>query len=473
MKRAFLTAPLLFAAHLVWCQCNMSITNMTLTPWPTCDNFLTTIIMGVRGSAVGGTAPLTVTGDISGFPGTTSFTPIGVDVNYGCPNQCNGWWTGPLGGHLHVVDALGCVADGYTPNTMSYSFDRLFHVPGALGTNMFNIQVEAVDCAGGIFRMRLTDNAAEVGDAITGQGMNYTLTRNGTTLESGSMTAKYVSSPSSLVFNNLTPGVYLLNITNDISSPSSQQVEYCPGACTVRFVVPDAGDCGTNVSVQAQLSTTSDALRVAGLLPTTEPYSALGYTYVGTAPGGSVTAGLFNVTGNDAVVDWVVVEARTTETPSQVVASAPALLQLDGDVVALTGKPYVTLPIAAGNYRIAIRHRNHLALMTSQAHPLGVFCGIDLRNAFVGTTSTLHSLVRGDGNGDGVVKYTGSGNDRDPILLRVGNTTPNNVVSNVYERLDINLDGSIRYTGANNDRDPILTAVGSTTPTNTVQQSLP
>ena len=27
---------------------------------------------------------------------------------------------------------------------------------------------------------------------------------------------------------------------------------------------------------------------------------------------------------------------------------------------------------------------------------------------------------------DGVVRYTGSGNDRDPILFNVGSTTPNN-----------------------------------------------
>jgi hypothetical protein len=32
----------------------------------------------------------------------------------------------------------------------------------------------------------------------------------------------------------------------------------------------------------------------------------------------------------------------------------------------------------------------------------------------------------------------------------------------------VNLDGSVKYTGSNNDRDPILVTVGSTTP-NTVR----
>jgi len=34
-----------------------------------------------------------------------------------------------------------------------------------------------------------------------------------------------------------------------------------------------------------------------------------------------------------------------------------------------------------------------------------------------------------DVTGDGVVKYTGNGNDRDPIILGVGSTSPNNTVA--------------------------------------------
>jgi len=69
--------------------------------------------------------------------------------------------------------------------------------------------------------------------------------------------------------------------------------------------------------------------------------------------------------------------------------------------------------------------------------------------------------------------YSGTGNDRDPILLAVGSTTPNNTVTNTYDRRDTNLDGVIKYTGSANDRDIILTNVGSTTPNNTRTQQLP
>ena len=86
---------------------------------------------------------------------------------------------------------------------------------------------------------------------------------------------------------------------------------------------------------------------------------------------------------------------------------------------------------------------------------------------------TIHCLWAGDANGDGTLKYTGAGNDRDPILLAVGSTTPNATVSNVYDRSDTNLDGVIKYTGTANDRDIILTNVGSTTPNNTRTQQLP
>ncbi|HQV57199.1 MAG TPA: hypothetical protein PKV27_04240 [Ilumatobacteraceae bacterium] len=73
---------------------------------------------------------------------------------------------------------------------------------------------------------------------------------------------------------------------------------------------------------------------------------------------------------------------------------------------------------------------------------------------------------------DGGVKYTGSGNDRDPILIRVGSTTPNNTV-NGYFAEDCTLNGQVKYTGSGNDRDPILVNVGSSVPTNVRVEQLP
>ena len=88
------------------------------------------------------------------------------------------------------------------------------------------------------------------------------------------------------------------------------------------------------------------------------------------------------------------------------------------------------------------------------------------------TSGSVMLLYMGDGNANGQVKYTGSGNDRDPILISVGSTTPNNV-TNAYSGSDINMNGQVKYTGTGNDRDPILITVGSTTPNNTRTQQLP
>ena len=84
----------------------------------------------------------------------------------------------------------------------------------------------------------------------------------------------------------------------------------------------------------------------------------------------------------------------------------------------------------------------------------------------------MRALWNGDVNFDGTAKYTGSGNDRDPILTVVGGTTPNNATVG-YQACDVNLDGSVKYTGSGNDRDPILINVGSTTPNNVRNAQLP
>ena len=81
-------------------------------------------------------------------------------------------------------------------------------------------------------------------------------------------------------------------------------------------------------------------------------------------------------------------------------------------------------------------------------------------------------LWAGDATHNGAIKYTGSANDRDPILLKVGSTTPNNTTSGYFTE-DVNMDGSVKYTGATNDRDPILVNVGSTTPNGSRAQQLP
>ena len=55
----------------------------------------------------------------------------------------------------------------------------------------------------------------------------------------------------------------------------------------------------------------------------------------------------------------------------------------------------------------------------------------------------------------------------------MGSSAPNNVVTGTYSGRDVNLNGEVKYTGGGNDRDPILVNVGSTTPNNIRVEQLP
>ncbi len=226
----------------------------------------------------------------------------------------------------------------------------------------------------------------------------------------------------------------------------------------------------------------SDALRSASLVPGTEPYTGLGYPLIAGGTGVVMSAGVNTTSGSNAICDWVLVELRQPVPPYAVLASRTALVQRDGDVVGFDGLSAVPFDAAPGNYCIAIRHRDHLGVMTASGVVLSSTpTTLDLTNPATATygigaqkpVGAKMVLWAGDASGNGVLKYTGSGNDRDPILVAVGSTTPNNVATNAYDRRDINMDGTVKYTGTGNDRDIILTNVGSTTPNNTRAEQLP
>ncbi len=224
-----------------------------------------------------------------------------------------------------------------------------------------------------------------------------------------------------------------------------------------------------------------DDLRAQGLVPLTEPYTAAGFTLVGnTAP--STTAAVFATTGGNAIVDWVLVELRDAATPSIVLRSRTALLQRDGDVVGVDGALPVNFDLPPGSYHVALRHRNHLGVMTATAMSLGPGASpLDLTAAATGTYGTdarktvggVRLLWAGNVQRDDRLKYTGSSNDRDPVLTAIGGVVPTATVGGQYRREDITMDGTVKYTGGGNDRDPVLVNIGGTVPTATRQEQLP
>lgn len=223
-----------------------------------------------------------------------------------------------------------------------------------------------------------------------------------------------------------------------------------------------------------------DSLRVHSDFPLSEPYTALGYHHVGGGGGETIDPNVLTLGGSNAVVDWVVVEIRDAHDPGRRLLSRSALIQRDGDIVGLDGVTDVALGPLSGRYHMAVRHRNHLGVITAKTiDPLtevldltlldsNLTYGVDSRRT-IGAHMVLWS---GDVSFDGQVKYTGMNNDRDPILIAVGSTLPTNVVSG-YRQEDVNLNANTKYTGPGNDRDPILVTVGGTTPNNVRHDYLP
>lgn len=283
--------------------------------------------------------------------------------------------------------------------------------------------------------------------------------------------------------SQLAPGTQLINRANIffdfnppiITEPSVLTVPTPPVLVSPRVYLGGA--------FSAASPTMGAVLRTLPRFPRVEPYSAMGYVHAGTGGGEMVSPAAMLMTGNNAIVDWVVVELREAGGSGAVVASRAALVQRDGDVVAANGASPVAFYVPSGSaYRIAVRHRNHLGVMTATPRTLSTTptsvdfglsttttYGTNARNTVNGTMV----LWPGDVNDDGSVKYAGSANDRDEVLVAIGGIIPTNVVNNVYDTRDVNLDGNISYAGSNNDRDVILQSIGGVVPTAVRSQQLP
>ncbi|MBZ0207432.1 MAG: CRTAC1 family protein [Flavobacteriales bacterium] len=226
----------------------------------------------------------------------------------------------------------------------------------------------------------------------------------------------------------------------------------------------------------------SDNLRTLGLIPGLDPYTTqMGFVAIDNGVSQRMIPGVMATTGSNAIVDWVWLELRSAANSANVVAARAALVQRDGDVVDLDGKSPVSMYAPNGSYHLAVRHRNHLGVMTANNYTLnGTATSIDLRSPSTATWGTnarksvgsTRTLWSGEVHVDGKVKFTGAANDRDAVVVAMGGMIPTATVAG-YLAADVNLDGSVKLTGPANDRDPILLNVGGTSPTVVVVEQLP
>ncbi len=227
----------------------------------------------------------------------------------------------------------------------------------------------------------------------------------------------------------------------------------------------------------AAASGTTDATH--GVIPTTDPYTGLsGFTHSGSGGGETISAGVFgvfSVTSNDAIVDWVFVQLHDGVTGS-VLSTRAALLQRDGDVVETDGVSPVNMAgNAAGNYYVSVRHRNHLGVRSLANMALAktattvynfttgltqAFAGAVANNPMALLSPTAsYGLWGGDATGNKQTRYSGGGNDQNQLLNIALGGNVGASVNGIYSRSDLNLNGRISYSGGANDQNILLNVV--------------
>lgn len=149
-------------------------------------------------------------------------------------------------------------------------------------------------------------------------------------------------------------------------------------------------------------------LLAAGLLPKMQPYNRAPWNYTGNE---GVTALPANTT------DWVLAELRSAASPATIVASKAGFVRNDGVLVDVDGSTGLSFEgvNAAQNYYVVMRHRNHLAVISSATVMLNNSASpydFSLAPAQVQGTNQLkpvgggqYALCAGDFNSDGVITY--------------------------------------------------------------------
>lgn len=179
--------------------------------------------------------------------------------------------------------------------------------------------------------------------------------------------------------------------------------------------------------------TMTDELRSGGFIPTTTPY------------GGAemLKPAALTVTGAHAIVDWVLIELRNKTAPGTVLQTRNALLQADGDVVGMDGSsPLFFNGVAGDDYYIAVRHRNHLSVMSMSALTMNASIRVaDFSNGSTALYSTtaqatlsagVYGMIAGDIDQNGVVSASDRSeawNDRNATGYRTADVGLNGLVS--------------------------------------------
>ncbi len=184
-----------------------------------------------------------------------------------------------------------------------------------------------------------------------------------------------------------------------------------------------------------------DSMRtdLRGLLPRLHPFGQAPWNYGGSDSVSTMPPG---------VVDWVLLELRTTANPASYAGSRAALLTKDGNIVDLDGtSPVSFYGVQAGSYYIVARHRNHVDIMSATPTTLDYASSLfdfSLSNSQAYGASPMIRV--GDGR---FALYAGDVNASGIVTAADANAVFNALNRNDYEAGDVNLSGVVTASDAN------------------------
>ncbi|MCK5147571.1 hypothetical protein KAR48_12510 [bacterium] len=205
----------------------------------------------------------------------------------------------------------------------------------------------------------------------------------------------------------------------------------------------------TKIFLEGPYDSETNEMYTSLTVPTTSPYSEDART-VSSIPAD--------------IVDWVLVELRSTVDGSAVVSKS-AFLHKDGRIVADDGTTsYIEMEASADDYFIVIKHRNHLAVESDEVHTLST--GSSTPYDFTVDASTAYDKYYG---GDAAILETGIygmyGGDSNQSGI-VTNSDKDGIIANLNEAGYYDADTNCSGIVTNSDKDAIIANLNKATSVN-------
>ena len=141
-------------------------------------------------------------------------------------------------------------------------------------------------------------------------------------------------------------------------------------------------------------------------IPKSQPYNIKPWYYNGDESVSSIPKD---------VVDWILVELRYSASPNTIIARKAAFLKSDGTITALDGVSSLTFSNSlTDSFYVVIKHRNHLAIMSSS--PIALINGCikyDFttsenkaygQNSMIELGNGIYGMYGGDSDGNGIIE---------------------------------------------------------------------